>query len=147
MEVDDRAVHSIYKSLVNSGLAFGAKRWVASLDRQCERLASALASSIPAGDVGGNQSTHTTNTFTLKLLLLIFPMTYETWVLIKNLIYLKVEGRLMLISSAFLQFYSKGIKLKNLSFVECLISGAGTLAGYELILLLKEVAFKKRELG
>ncbi|XXG82876.1 hypothetical protein AAC387_Pa10g0757 [Persea americana] len=52
VEVDDRAVHSIYKPLVNSGLAFGAKRWVATLDRQCERLASVMASNIPAGDVG-----------------------------------------------------------------------------------------------
>lgn len=53
MEVDDRAVHSIYRPLVNSGLAFGAKRWIATLDRQCERLASALASNIPAVDGGG----------------------------------------------------------------------------------------------
>ncbi|KAJ4975091.1 hypothetical protein NE237_000197 [Protea cynaroides] len=52
VEVDDRAVHNIYRPLVNSGLAFGAKRWVATLDRQCERLASAMASNIPSGDVG-----------------------------------------------------------------------------------------------
>lgn len=52
VEIDDRAVHSIYRALVNSGLAFGAKRWVATLDRQCERLASAMANNIPAGDVG-----------------------------------------------------------------------------------------------
>ncbi|KAL8107781.1 homeobox-leucine zipper protein MERISTEM L1-like [Apium graveolens] len=52
VEVDDRAVHDIYRSLVNSGLAFGAKRWVTTLDRQCERLASAMANNIPAGDVG-----------------------------------------------------------------------------------------------
>ncbi|XP_042498008.1 homeobox-leucine zipper protein HDG2-like isoform X1 [Macadamia integrifolia] len=52
VEVDDRAVHNIYRALVNSGLAFGAKRWVATLDRQCERLASAMASNIPSGDVG-----------------------------------------------------------------------------------------------
>ncbi|XP_024988375.1 homeobox-leucine zipper protein MERISTEM L1-like [Cynara cardunculus var. scolymus] len=52
VEVDTGAVHDIYKVLVNSGLAFGAKRWVATLDRQCERLASAMASNIPAGDVG-----------------------------------------------------------------------------------------------
>lgn len=49
MEVDDRAVHDIYKSLVNSGLAFSAKRWVTTLDRQCERLTSAMEN-IPAGD-------------------------------------------------------------------------------------------------
>ncbi|KAK8992235.1 hypothetical protein V6N11_048324 [Hibiscus sabdariffa] len=51
VEVDDRAVHSIYRPLVDSGLAFGAKRWVATLDRQCERLASSMASNIPAGDL------------------------------------------------------------------------------------------------
>ncbi|XAR53773.1 hypothetical protein NMG60_11022454 [Bertholletia excelsa] len=52
VEVDDRAVHNIYRGLVDSGLAFGAKRWIATLDRQCERLASAMANNIPAGDVG-----------------------------------------------------------------------------------------------
>ncbi|XP_015070655.1 homeobox-leucine zipper protein PROTODERMAL FACTOR 2-like isoform X2 [Solanum pennellii] len=52
VEVDDRGVHNIYKPLVNSGLAFGAKRWVAVLDRQCERLASAMANNIPTGDIG-----------------------------------------------------------------------------------------------
>lgn len=50
VEVDDGAVHDIYKSLVNSGLAFGAKRWVTTLERQCERLASAMAN-ILAGEV------------------------------------------------------------------------------------------------
>ncbi|KAK8629463.1 hypothetical protein V6N13_078304 [Hibiscus sabdariffa] len=51
VEVDDRAVHNIYRPVVNSGLAFGAKRWLATLDRQCERLASSMASNIPAGDL------------------------------------------------------------------------------------------------
>ncbi|KAL9327947.1 hypothetical protein ACSQ67_002950 [Phaseolus vulgaris] len=51
VEVDDRAVHSIYKTLVNSGLAFGAKRWVATLDRQCERLASSMANNIQPGNL------------------------------------------------------------------------------------------------
>ena len=53
VEVDDRSVHNLYRPLVNSGLAFGAKRWVGTLDRQCERLASAMASNIPNGDLGG----------------------------------------------------------------------------------------------
>ncbi|XP_019170324.1 PREDICTED: homeobox-leucine zipper protein MERISTEM L1-like [Ipomoea nil] len=52
VEVDDRAVHSIYRPLVNSGLAFGAKRWIATLDRQCERLASSMANNIPSVDGG-----------------------------------------------------------------------------------------------
>lgn len=53
MEVDDRSVHTMYKPLVHSGLAFGAKRWVSTLERQCERLASSMASNIPAGDLSG----------------------------------------------------------------------------------------------
>ncbi|KAL8136801.1 hypothetical protein V2J09_002802 [Rumex salicifolius] len=52
VEVDDKSVHSIYRALVNSSLAFGAKRWVATLERQCERLASALATNIPSGEAG-----------------------------------------------------------------------------------------------
>ncbi|XP_054816203.1 homeobox-leucine zipper protein HDG2-like isoform X2 [Prosopis cineraria] len=52
VEVDDRGVHDLYKQLVSSGHAFGAKRWVATLDRQCERLASSMATNIPTGDVG-----------------------------------------------------------------------------------------------
>ncbi|XP_026448337.1 homeobox-leucine zipper protein HDG2-like isoform X2 [Papaver somniferum] len=52
VEVDDRAVHELYRPLVNSTIAFGAKRWLAVLDRQCERLASAMASNIPAGEIG-----------------------------------------------------------------------------------------------
>ncbi|VFQ81703.1 unnamed protein product [Cuscuta campestris] len=50
VEVDDRSVNNLYRPLVSSTLAFGAKRWIATLDRQCERLASAMANSIPAID-------------------------------------------------------------------------------------------------
>ncbi|XP_061351461.1 homeobox-leucine zipper protein HDG2-like isoform X1 [Gastrolobium bilobum] len=52
VEVDDRGVHNLYKQLVSTGHAFGAKRWVGTLDRQCERLASAMATNIPTVDVG-----------------------------------------------------------------------------------------------
>ncbi|XP_047148734.1 homeobox-leucine zipper protein HDG2-like isoform X2 [Vigna umbellata] len=52
VEVDDRGVHNLYKQLVSSGHAFGAKRWIATLDRQCERLACAMATNIPTVDVG-----------------------------------------------------------------------------------------------
>lgn len=51
--MDERGVHNLYKQLVSSGHAFGAKRWIATLDRQCERLASAMATNIPTVDVGG----------------------------------------------------------------------------------------------
>lgn len=55
-EVDDGSVHAMYKPLVNTGLAFGAKRWVATLDRQCERLASSMANNIPAGNLSGKST-------------------------------------------------------------------------------------------
>ena len=51
MEVDDRGVHPIYKPLVNSGFAFGAKRWLSTLDRQGERLATVIAANNPANGV------------------------------------------------------------------------------------------------
>ncbi|CAM8943833.1 unnamed protein product [Rhodiola kirilowii] len=50
VEVDDRGVHNLYKPLVKSGLAFGARKWVSTLNRQCERLASFMASYIPNGE-------------------------------------------------------------------------------------------------
>ena len=53
VEADDTAVHRIYRLLVNSGLAFGAKRWLSTLDRQCERLASFMANSFPSGEING----------------------------------------------------------------------------------------------
>ncbi|XAR55396.1 hypothetical protein NMG60_11035457 [Bertholletia excelsa] len=43
VEVEEKGVRNIYTPLVNSGLAFGAKRWIASINRQCERLAIAMA--------------------------------------------------------------------------------------------------------
>ncbi|CAL1393800.1 unnamed protein product [Linum trigynum] len=52
VEVDNRGVHDLYQQVVDSGHAFGAKRWVVTLDRQCERLASAMATNIPTNDVG-----------------------------------------------------------------------------------------------
>lgn len=51
-EIEDKTVHRIYKQLVNSGMAFGAQRWLANLTRQCERLASLMASSISARELG-----------------------------------------------------------------------------------------------
>lgn len=47
VEVDDQVVQNIYKPLVNSGLAFGAKRWVATLHRQSDRLVFKTATNVP----------------------------------------------------------------------------------------------------
>ncbi|CAH8380821.1 unnamed protein product [Eruca vesicaria subsp. sativa] len=51
VEVDARGEpHDIFKPLLNSGQALGAIRWVATLDRQCERLAFMMSSNIPSID-------------------------------------------------------------------------------------------------
>ncbi|KAK1257261.1 Homeobox-leucine zipper protein ANTHOCYANINLESS 2 [Acorus gramineus] len=48
-EYEENGVHHLYRNLLCSGMAFGAQRWVATLQRQCECLAI-LMSSIPTRD-------------------------------------------------------------------------------------------------
>lgn len=50
IEVDDRGVHNLYRPLVTSLLAFGAKRWTSTLSRQCERLASTMSTNLCADE-------------------------------------------------------------------------------------------------
>lgn len=50
-EMEKKPVHPIFDHYVNSGMAFGAKRWLAVLKRQCQRLASLMARNI--SDLGG----------------------------------------------------------------------------------------------
>ncbi|KAI3942244.1 hypothetical protein MKW92_006411 [Papaver armeniacum] len=38
-EYEENMIHRLYKPLVNSGLGFGAQKWIATLHRQCDRLA------------------------------------------------------------------------------------------------------------
>ncbi|KAL7111179.1 hypothetical protein ACP275_05G071800 [Erythranthe tilingii] len=45
-EVEDGPIHQVFSSLVSSGVAFGAHRWLAVLQRQCERFASLMARNI-----------------------------------------------------------------------------------------------------
>uniref|UniRef100_A0A0D6QXF5 Homeobox domain-containing protein n=1 Tax=Araucaria cunninghamii TaxID=56994 RepID=A0A0D6QXF5_ARACU len=52
VEPEDRAVHRMYRQLVQSGTAFGAQRWLAMLQRMCERLASLLVNNISARELG-----------------------------------------------------------------------------------------------
>lgn len=61
MEVDHKKVHPMYKPIVGLGPLFGAKRWIATLDRQCERLASVMASGNLGGDGGKTRSGHLCN--------------------------------------------------------------------------------------
>ncbi|WZY91831.1 hypothetical protein YC2023_064160 [Brassica napus] len=46
-EYDETNIHHSYRPLVSSGLAFGSKRWISALQRQCESLAILMSSAIP----------------------------------------------------------------------------------------------------
>ncbi|XP_042461681.1 homeobox-leucine zipper protein ROC5-like isoform X1 [Zingiber officinale] len=49
-EYDEATVHPLYRPLLRSGLALGARRWVATLQRQCQSLAVLMSSSLPDDD-------------------------------------------------------------------------------------------------
>ncbi|KAF5460359.1 hypothetical protein F2P56_020237 [Juglans regia] len=44
--VEEKPVHQLFSEFVYSGMAFGAHRWLAVLQRQCERVASLMARNI-----------------------------------------------------------------------------------------------------
>ncbi|WJX25545.1 hypothetical protein P8452_14574 [Trifolium repens] len=48
-QYDESVVHQTYRTMVSSGLAFGAQRWVATLQRHCESLAILMAAA-PSDD-------------------------------------------------------------------------------------------------
>lgn len=50
MEYDDRDVHQYFQPLLRSGMGFGAQRWVATLERQCECLAVMMSTTVPGSD-------------------------------------------------------------------------------------------------
>ncbi|XP_051133903.1 homeobox-leucine zipper protein PROTODERMAL FACTOR 2-like [Andrographis paniculata] len=52
VEVYHKDVHSLYIPLVYSGLGFGARRWLTTLERQCERLENLLANAVSPSDYG-----------------------------------------------------------------------------------------------
>ncbi|KAK1326869.1 Homeobox-leucine zipper protein HDG1 [Acorus calamus] len=43
-EYDENGAHQLYRNLLSSGICFGAHRWVATLQRQCECLAILMSS-------------------------------------------------------------------------------------------------------
>lgn len=48
MEVDDKSkTHRLYRDLVCGSLAYGAKRWIITLQRMSERLAYSSAETCP----------------------------------------------------------------------------------------------------
>ncbi|CAN1236867.1 Homeobox-leucine zipper protein ANTHOCYANINLESS 2 [Linum grandiflorum] len=47
-EYDESQIHQLYRPLIQSGMGFGAQRWLATLQRQCECLAILMSSAVPA---------------------------------------------------------------------------------------------------
>ncbi|XP_010430051.1 PREDICTED: homeobox-leucine zipper protein GLABRA 2-like [Camelina sativa] len=50
LDVSASTVHPLFRSLVNTGLAFGARHWVATLQLHCERLVFFMATNVPTKD-------------------------------------------------------------------------------------------------
>ncbi|XP_042020981.1 homeobox-leucine zipper protein GLABRA 2-like [Salvia splendens] len=53
VECQRSTVHSLYRTMVKSGLAFGAKRWLSTLQQQCDRLVFLVATNVPLKDSSG----------------------------------------------------------------------------------------------
>ncbi|GAB4844434.1 Homeobox-leucine zipper protein ANTHOCYANINLESS 2 [Ancistrocladus abbreviatus] len=58
---DESGIHQLYRPLISAGMGFGAQRWVATLQRQCECLAILMSSAVPTRDhtaitAGGRRS-------------------------------------------------------------------------------------------
>ncbi|KAI5084850.1 hypothetical protein GOP47_0001019, partial [Adiantum capillus-veneris] len=51
VEADPQGVNSLYQTYVDNGMAFGAVRWLCTLQRQCERVATVLANNMPSRDL------------------------------------------------------------------------------------------------
>ncbi|KAL3835296.1 hypothetical protein ACJIZ3_010032 [Penstemon smallii] len=53
-EVEDKApINRLYRDLIQSGLAFGAERWLSTLQRTCERFACLMVNANSTSDLGG----------------------------------------------------------------------------------------------
>ncbi|KAL3618671.1 Homeobox-leucine zipper protein hdg1 [Castilleja foliolosa] len=50
IEYDENIVHQLYRPLISSGMGFGSRRWIATLQRQSECLAILMSSTGPARD-------------------------------------------------------------------------------------------------
>ncbi|KAL3512453.1 hypothetical protein ACH5RR_025170 [Cinchona calisaya] len=54
LEVEEKApIHRIFRDLIHSGLAFGAERWLATLQRMCESFACLMVTGNSTRDLGG----------------------------------------------------------------------------------------------
>ncbi|XP_016169615.1 homeobox-leucine zipper protein GLABRA 2 [Arachis ipaensis] len=53
LECQKSPVHTMYRTIVNSGMAFGARHWISTLQLQCERLVFFMATNVPMKDSTG----------------------------------------------------------------------------------------------
>ncbi|OIT01429.1 PREDICTED: homeobox-leucine zipper protein HDG11-like [Nicotiana attenuata] len=54
VEVEEKGLlHKLYSDLIHSGMAFGAERWLGSLQRLCERYACLMVSGKSSRELGG----------------------------------------------------------------------------------------------
>ncbi|WCJ34745.1 Homeobox-leucine zipper protein HDG11 [Euphorbia peplus] len=54
VETEDKTpTHRLYRDIIHSGMAFGAERWLATMQRMCERFACQLVSSTSTRDLSG----------------------------------------------------------------------------------------------
>ncbi|KAJ0971807.1 hypothetical protein J5N97_019766 [Dioscorea zingiberensis] len=53
IECQKNTIPTIYRSIISTGLAFGACRWVATLQLQCERMVFFMATNVPTKDSNG----------------------------------------------------------------------------------------------
>jgi homeobox-leucine zipper protein len=53
LECQKSIIPTMYRSIVNSGIAFGARHWIATLQQQCERLVFFMATNVPTKDSSG----------------------------------------------------------------------------------------------
>ncbi|KAJ6415962.1 hypothetical protein OIU84_004704 [Salix udensis] len=53
LECQKSTVHTMFRTVVHSGLAFGARHWMATLQLQCERLVFFMATNVPTKDSTG----------------------------------------------------------------------------------------------
>nr|GLL35367.1 homeobox-leucine zipper protein HDG11 [Ipomoea trifida] len=54
VEVEDKVIlHKLYRDVIQSGIAFGAERWLTVLQRMCERFVCLMVSGSSSRDLGG----------------------------------------------------------------------------------------------
>ncbi|KAE8736122.1 Homeobox-leucine zipper protein GLABRA 2 [Hibiscus syriacus] len=53
LECQKSTVHTLHRTIFSSGLAFGARHWMATLQHQCERFVFFMATNVPTKDSTG----------------------------------------------------------------------------------------------